>query len=210
MAVWPSPLNSWRKARPRADNCRPPGSQTPHAWKPSSAFWSWPNPSLNAVANRWRSYPSGTSLLKHRRAFENWHCVFSLNPKNRSQSVFWARGEGARVHVQREGYVVLAPLELREDDFDVAGVDLVQNVGTQGDMVILGGHARSRFRVLKRDFYHDTVALDMGELRFLSARRTRPGTRHTGHSFASRNVDHPVVPRRGEAPPPRARVSDVR
>lgn len=31
-------------------------------------------------------------------------------------------------------YVVLVPLELREDDFDVAGVDLVQNFGTQGGM----------------------------------------------------------------------------
>ena len=36
-------------------------------------------------------------------------------------------------------------------------------------MVILGGHARP-IRVLRRDFYHDTVALDIGELPLLRRR----------------------------------------
>jgi hypothetical protein len=50
--------------------------------------------------------------------------------------------------VQGEGYVVLARLELREDDFNVTGVDFAQDFATQGGMVILGGHARPRFGVL--------------------------------------------------------------
>jgi hypothetical protein len=65
-----------------------------------------------------------------------------------------ARGEGARVQMQGEGYVVLAPLELREDDFDVAGIDLAQNFGTQRSMVILGCHvppaSSSKARCLPR------------------------------------------------------------
>lgn len=58
--------------------------------------------------------------------------------KSRTGSKSWGRLQG-------EGYVVLARLELREDDFDVTGVDFAQDFATQGGMVILGGHARPRF-----------------------------------------------------------------
>jgi len=43
--------------------------------------------------------------------------------------------------MQGERYVVLARLELREDDFDLTGVEFVQDFASQGRMVISGGHA---------------------------------------------------------------------